>query len=231
MICSIIQHVLFEDLGFFSNILKDKNYELHYHQAGVTLPSAKEFLDSDLTIVMGGPIGVGDEAYYPFIKDELNLIAKRLEANKPILGVCLGAQFMAKALGAKVYPNKQKEIGWSPLEISPDGDKSPLRHLNKRFVLHWHGDTFDLPKGANHLASTPITPNQAFRVGKKILALQFHPELDSTRIEEWLIGHTCELMGVGADIRLLRSDSEKHGKDLKKYGTLFFEEWLEELKD
>ncbi|MDR2405375.1 MAG: glutamine amidotransferase [Deltaproteobacteria bacterium] len=229
MICRVIQHVLFEDLGFFDKILKERGYELKYHQAGVNLPSSEEFLQSDLAIVMGGPIGVGDRELYPFLNLELKFLEKRLKADRPTLGICLGAQLMAYALGAEVYPNTQKEIGWSTLDISPQGIESPLNQLQDTFVLHWHGDTFNLPQGAELLASTKITPNQAFKVGNNILALQFHPEVEIQRIEEWLIGHTCELMSSKMDIVKLRAESQKYGAPLKINGSLLLSEWLKGL--
>jgi GMP synthase (glutamine-hydrolysing) len=114
--------------------------------------------------------------------------------NKPTIGICLGAQLIAHALGAKVYAGHQKEIGWNELEIKLlDSDSNVLTSLESIKVLHWHGDTFDLPNNATLLASSTIYPNQAFSVGNKILALQFHLEMIEESFEKWLIGHTCEI--------------------------------------
>jgi GMP synthase (glutamine-hydrolysing) len=229
MTCRVIQHVLFEDLGIFEDVLKKRGHEIIFHQAGVNLPTQEEWLGSDIGIVMGGPIGVGDTAIFPYIEDELSLVTARAKAAKPTLGVCLGAQFLAKALGAEVYPNTEKEIGWSELKLSRVGKASPLRHLEGVPVLHWHGETFDLPPCALPLASTPITKSQAFAMGENILALQFHPEVDAARLEQWLIGHSVELGLAKADVAALRQGAQSHGAALKAAGTLLLEEWLDKL--
>ena len=230
MNCAIIQHVLFEDLGTFKRILEERGWTLSFCQAGAEpLPPAR-FLDSELSVVLGGPIGVNDGDDYPFIKTELELIKKRIDSGRPILGICLGAQFIAKAMGARVYPNAQKEICWSGLDLSGAGRGSPLGKLEGAAVLHWHGDTFDIPEGAELLASTPVTRNQAFRAGGNILALQFHPEADSDRLEQWLIGHTCELGASKISPEELREGGRKHGKTLKDKGAAFFQEWLDGLR-
>jgi GMP synthase (glutamine-hydrolysing) len=225
----VVQHVLFEDLGVFAEPLRERGYEAAFFQAGVELPSAKAFLDAALCIVLGGPIGANDEGLYPFIADELRLVGERIKASRPLLGICLGAQYMAKALGARVYPNKGKEICWSALDLTPEGMGSPLKSLEGQPVLHWHGDTFDLPEGAELLASTAVTKNQAFSLGPRILALQFHPEADSARQEQWLIGHSSELGSAGVDIPALRADGLKHGPPLKPKGIRMLEDWLGRL--
>src|SRR5262249_57807158 len=122
---------------------------------------------AEVLIVLGGPIGVYQEQDYPFLTDELRVLERRLAADLPTLGICLGAQLMARALGAKVYAGPRKEIGWSPLHLSAAGRRSCLAPLAKRqaAVLHWHGDTFDLPAGATHLASTPDYPHPALACG------------------------------------------------------------------
>lgn len=128
-------------------------------------PTEEEWLAADLAVVLGGAIGVYDQVLYPFLKDEKDLIRKRLESQKPLLGICLGAQLIASVLKSRVYPGKGKEIGWGGVELTEAGRKSPLRFLDGyRPVLHWHGDTFDLPEGAELLASTPVSPHQAFRM-------------------------------------------------------------------
>ena len=229
MNCIAIQHVLFENLGTFEEVLKKRGFEIRFHQAGVDLPEPSDFLASDLAVILGGPIGANDEADYPFIADELKLAESRIGSGKPILGICLGAQLIARAMGAKVYPNKEKEICWSPLSLSAEGLNSPLKHLSEAFVLHWHGDTFDLPEGSALLASTQATKNQAFQIGKHVLALQFHPEADCRRLEQWLVWHACELNLIRASPGKLRAGGLKYGEALKEKGALFFAEWLSAL--
>ncbi|MDR2199166.1 MAG: glutamine amidotransferase [Deltaproteobacteria bacterium] len=231
MLCRVIQHVLFEDLGLFSGVLADRGYGIEYHQAGVDLPGPVEWLEADLRIVMGGPIGVGDRASYPYIEDEINLVRRAVESGGAVLGICLGAQFLAAAMGAAVYPNTGPEIGFGPLELTPAALDSPLGRLKDVPVLHWHGDTFDVPKGAERLASTPGTPNQAFRRGGGILALQFHPETDFSRFEQWLIGHTAELSRHNLDPARLRKEARAHAPLLAERAPLFFNDWLDGLKN
>lgn len=181
---------------------------------------------ADLLVVLGGPIGAYEDDRYPFLADELNILKRRLRAGRPALGICLGAQLMARALGARVYPGPAKEIGWSLLTLTEAGRSSPLRHLSETSVLHWHGDTFDLPVGARLLASTPICANQAFAIGSRALALQFHGETEGGDIERWLIGHACEIAAAGLDPRSIRADTERNGERLRTAGSRVFTEWL-----
>ena len=204
-----IQHLAFEDLGILEDTFYELGYRVRYFEAGVDdLKPALEF--EGLTIILGGPIGVYETEDYPFLNDEINYLQQRLAKNLPTLGICLGAQLIAHALGANVYAGHQKEIGWSQLTLA-SVENNPLIPLENTAVLHWHGDTFDLPEGSELLASSDIYPNQAFRVGQNILALQFHVEVASDSMEKWLIGHTCELRKAGFNIQDLRFDNFKYG--------------------
>jgi GMP synthase (glutamine-hydrolysing) len=135
---------------------------------------------------------------------------------------------MARALGSKVYPNGTKEIGWSPLQLTPEGERSCLKDLAgcAYQVLHWHGDTFDLPEGALCLASTAITKNQAFSYGETALGLQFHLEIDVTDIERWLIGHAHEITATPVTNSHLRADSAKHGAAVAASAAKCLTNWL-----
>ena len=174
-----IRHVPFEDLGTLAAVLADHGYAIAYKVAGIDTLAAIDPAGPDLLIVLGGPIGAYEEDAYPFVLDELRLLERRLATDLPTLGICLGAQLMTRALGARVYPGPQKEIGWSPLTLTEAGSRSCLRCLSpeRTPVLHWHGDTFDLPDGATRLASTEVCENQAFSWGSRALALQFHAEV------------------------------------------------------
>ena len=142
--------------------------------------------------------------------DELRLLERRVRTARATLGICLGAQLIARALGSPVYPGARKEIGWGPLELTTYGRHSPLQHLDTVPVLHWHGDTFDLPDGADRLASTAVTANQAFAVGPAIFALQFHAEVEAKNFERWLIGHRLEIASVaGLSVGGLRDDAQR----------------------
>ena len=226
-----IRHLAFEDLGTLAPLLLERRYAIAFREAGVDALDDLRHLDPDLLIVLGGPIGAYEEAIYPFLTSELKLIEARLRAGRPTLGICLGAQLMARALGARVYPGPAKEIGWSPLSLTQAGFASPLSALapDLTAVLHWHGDTFDLPKDATLLASTELTPHQAYAVGSHTLALQFHAEVDPTQIERWLIGHTVEIGAAKLSVPTLREDSQRFGPTLARQGRQVFEAWLDGL--
>ena len=208
-----IQHLAFEDLGALEDIFYQLGFRVRYFEAGVD-DLNKAFQHKGLTIILGGPIGVYETDDYPFLQQEIDLLKVRLEENLPTLGICLGAQLIAHAMGAKVYVGYQKEIGWSELSIS-NTPNNLLAPLSDTAVLHWHGDTFDLPEQAELLASSDVYPNQAFSVGKNILALQFHLEVAAESLEKWLIGHTCELRKANINIPALRADNEKYALPLE----------------
>ncbi len=224
--CLVMQHVAFEDLGTFAPVLEEMGFAIRYFP--VEEPPAEEaWLAAELAVVLGGPVGVYDQVLYPFLKVEKELVKKRLEADRPLLGICLGAQLIAAVLKARVYPGRGKEIGWSGIELTEAGRHSPLHVLEGyRPVLHWHGDTFDLPEGAELLASTPMTPHQAFRLGSRILALQFHPEVDTEHFERWLVGHACELGHSAVDPRRLRQEAHRVGAQARVYGQTLLQEWI-----
>jgi GMP synthase (glutamine-hydrolysing) len=153
--------------------------------------------DSDVLVMMGGPMSVNEESLYPYITREMGLVRDFISAGKKVFGVCLGAQIMAKALGAKVYAGPEKEIGWYDIELADGGMQDPLMKklaldpgagdVQKRFkVFHWHGETFDIPEGAVRLAQSKLYPNQAFRLGKSAYAFQFHIEVKKDMIYQWL---------------------------------------------
>src|SRR6202158_5448010 len=138
--CVAVRHVAFEDLGLLGPLLAARGYDIRYHDAGIARFDAETLVAPDLVVVLGGPIGVYERDSYPFIGDEIAAIAARIAANKPLLGICLGAQMMAAALGARVEPGPVKEIGWGPLAMTAAGKTSVLALLGTSPVLHWHGD-------------------------------------------------------------------------------------------
>ena len=182
--------------------------------------------------MLGGPIGAYDDDLYPTLKDELNLLEMRLSANRPTIGICLGAQLMARALGARVYPAGLKEIGWGQITLGPAGCESVVRHLgqNDTAVLHWHGDTFDLPKAATLLASTEKCRNQAFSWGGNALGFQFHPEATAARLEQRFIGHACEIAGAKLSVAALRADTVRYAAHLEIQARKCFDEWLTSIE-
>lgn len=228
-LATVIRHLAFEDLGSLEPVLSQQGYSIQYLEAGMDDLSAIAPLNTDLLIVLGGPIGAYDEQDYPFLVDELRILEQRLAADLPTLGICLGAQLMARALGANVYPGGQKEIGWSPLTLSAAGQQSPLKHLTTQStpVLHWHGDTFDLPTGAIHLAASDKYVNQAFSWGKNGLGLQFHPEVTKRGLERWFIGHAGEI-GATPDVSVaqLRQDTARYADQLMAQASKIWSDWL-----
>lgn len=226
--CVAFRHVAFEDLGLLEPLLAERGFRVQYLDAGVDDLGAVDPLAPDLLVVLGGPIGANDDTDYPFLADETRTLAARLAADRPTLGLCLGAQLMARALGARVYPAPEKEIGWTGIRLTPAGRSSCLRHLDDdTAVLHWHGDTFDLPAGAEHLAATDACPNQAFRYGRNGLALQFHAEAAGAPLERWFIGHTGEIATTpGVTVPRLRAGTARCSERLTERGRRCFSEWL-----
>lgn len=229
--CTVIRHVAFEDLDLLEPCLRQRGFDIAVVDAARDGVQDIDPLADDLLVVLGGPIGVYDQVDFPFMADEIALLARRLEADRPTLGICLGAQAMAAALGARVYPNPLgKEIGWSGLTLTHEGEASPLDVLSGNPVLHWHGDVMDLPAGAVRLASTPQTPTQAFSWGLYGLALQFHVEVSAAGLERWYVGHVAEISAVpGVDVPGLRAAAQIHAPAMRTLAPRLFGQWLDQL--
>ncbi|MFT3749698.1 MAG: type 1 glutamine amidotransferase [Agriterribacter sp.] len=192
------QHVPFEDLGYIETWCRDKRYLLtatKWFESG-NLP---ELADIDWLIVMGGPMGVYDNEAYKWLDTEKAFIKQCIDADKMVIGICLGAQLIAAALGAKVYPNTEKEIGWFPVQLTEKGKRSSwFNDFPGTFtVLHWHGDTFDLPEEAELLVKTNVCINQAFAYQSNVLALQFHFETTKQSLSNMI--HHCRHELVKSD--------------------------------
>jgi GMP synthase-like glutamine amidotransferase len=170
-----LQHVPFEGLGSIAPWLESAGYQItatkFYESA--SLPDPEKF---DLLIIMGGPMSVNEDDRFPWLRTEKQFIRHTIESGKAVLGICLGAQLIASALGESVYPNRRKEIGWFPIEGIPPKQESTFCFAPSLEVFHWHGETFDLPEGAVLLARSEACENQAFQLGQNIIGLQFHLE-------------------------------------------------------
>ncbi len=169
------QHVPFEGLGSMEIWLREAGYEIGMTRwyAGELAPDAAGI---ELLIVMGGPISVNDLGDHPWLAAEKDFLRRWIDEDRPLLGVCLGAQLIASALGARVYPNAVKEIGWFPVTAVTPLPEHAFRFPPEQTVFHWHGETFDLPDGAIHLARSAGCEHQAFQVGRHVIGLQFHLE-------------------------------------------------------
>lgn len=188
-----IQHVPFESPGFILEWAQDKGFNTSFtrmYEDGQFPPIA----GIDWLVVMGGPMGVHDEEEFEWLNDEKQYIRRAIDAGKKVLGICLGSQLIANVLGAKVYRNGQKEIGWWPL-TTIDPHHPLTRNFPEQFnVFHWHGDTFDLPAGATHLFSTGACTNQGYLVGTKVAGLQFHMEVDENLVAQMVQHGKAELV-------------------------------------
>jgi GMP synthase (glutamine-hydrolysing) len=226
-----LRHIAFEDLGLLAPIMEREGWDVCFSEAAVDDLLSDSIRNADLLVILGGPIGAYETDTYPFLKSEIALIEHRLSLDLPTLGICLGSQLMAKALGSRVYAGPVKEIGWGSIELTSEGASScldPLRDADAA-VLHWHGDSFDLPKGARRLASSMHYENQAFAYGRNILALQFHLEADPRRLEEWYVGHAVELAAAGVSVTELRAATLKRANGLVSQADRVFTRWLQEI--
>jgi GMP synthase (glutamine-hydrolysing) len=221
-----VRHVHFEHLGALEPLLAAAGYVVRYLEA----PTAnwQDQKSPDLLVLLGGPISVNDDVDYPFLVHELAFVKQHLQEGRATLGLCLGAQLMARALGQRVFSMGHKEVGWSALTPTPAGAMHPLRHLlyESLPVLHFHGETFDLPEGAELLASTALCQHQAFSLGPRALGLQFHPEVTAEQLESWWVGHTGELAQLRLSVPELRQQSAELAPRLSAPLRVFFNEWL-----
>lgn len=202
----IIQHVAFEGPGSLLPIFEAAGDSVAYTKlfAGEQLPAVD---DLDWLVVMGGPMGVNDEKQYPWLGPEKAFIREVIEAEKIVLGICLGSQLIAAALGARVRRNPLPEIGWFPVTFSPEA--KDFGFPEKMTVFHWHGDTFDLPSGAVVLAKSEGCLNQAFSLGNRVLALQFHPEATAQTVQG-MISHCGHELVAGEFIQSAKELAAEH---------------------
>ena len=221
------RHVPFEGLGLIEPALEER---------GISIEFADWFRNPDETpgvsgaaglIVMGGPMSANDDL--PYLKQEMEHIRQAVERGQPVLGVCLGAQLAAKALGARVYRNPVKEVGWFEIELTEAGRQDPLLSAldGRETVLQWHGETFDLPDGAEWLARSEVCRNQAFRVGATLYGLQFHLEVTPEMIADW-----CVQDANCGDVRELAApiDPYRNAARLAGLSRLVFGRWAALLK-
>ena len=233
----VLRHVPHETLGSLDPLLAAASItfqDVDFSQQ----PTAHPHLDGHCGLVLlGGPMNVDETEKYPHLSLELELIAEAIQRELPVLGICLGAQLIAKALGAPVYPNPVKEIGWYDLRPTQQASSDRLfAHLTRtEKVFQWHGDTFDIPRDAVHLASSPLCENQAFRYGKNVYGLQFHLEVDPTMIARWLDvpENQNEIASLGGEIdpQQIRHETPAYSKRLRELSQHIFAAFLRLIHD
>lgn len=223
----IIRHVPHEGIAGYRLPVEEAGYAIS--RIDVTDPefASVDLREPDLLIMMGGPMGVYEQDIYPWINCQKHRLQMRLDADRPTLGVCFGAQMMAAAMGAHVYAGPHKEVGFHAVEILEPAQTGPLRHLSDVPVLHWHGDTFTLPTGAELLASSHVYDHQAFRRGSNILALQFHAEMgEDPRFDAWIEQWPGAVIEAGGDEASLRAAHDRHGPGAVAAARAMLREWL-----
>jgi len=224
----IIRHTPYEGIAGFRQPVEEAGFVID--RVDVTDPdfSSIDFLEPDLVVMMGGPMGVYERDAHPWIDCEIARLALRIAAGRPTLAVCLGAQIVAAAMGARVFQGPVKEVGFAPIALNQAGARSPLRHIADVSVLHWHGDTFDLPDGAELLATSESYP-QAFRRGPNLLALQCHPEMgDDPRIDIWM-EDAAYIEAAGLTVAELRAQHDALGPAAVVAGQKLIADWLDRI--
>ncbi|NOZ76905.1 MAG: type 1 glutamine amidotransferase [Euryarchaeota archaeon] len=221
----VLQHEACEPLGIFEDVLKGRGVPYRYCRLFKEEPP--EDMDGYTgLVILGGPMNVYQEDEYPFLLEEDNLILEAVQREIPTLGICLGAQLIAKALGARVYKGKKKQIGWYPLRMTGRAGEDPLfsGFPGELKVFQWHGDTFELPDGATLLARDDLY-HQAFRYGKAY-ALQFHLEITKEMIEDWISQYDDEVEDERIDTGKIAADTRRYIEDLNRRGRRLMEGFL-----
>jgi GMP synthase (glutamine-hydrolysing) len=222
----VIRHVDHEGIAGYREPIEAAGYSVDRVAAHQTGCARLDTLSPDLLVVMGGPMGVYDTDRFPWLTGEIEVLRRRLEAGRPTLGVCLGSQLIAAALGAEVRRGPMREIGFAPIELTDEGRQGPLRHLADTDMLHWHGDTFDVPGGCDLLATT-ANYAQAFARGSSMLALQFHAEMgEDPRFDQWLVNDAADIAEAGETPERLREAHDRLGPGAVRAGQAMIAEWL-----
>lgn len=223
----VIQHIECEIPGTIADVLNEKGISIQTVDAYKGEPVPKEMGAAAGVVIMGGPMGVYEEDRYPFLCDEIRLIERAVKEDKAVLGVCLGSQLLAKALGARVTKGKKKEIGWYPVSLAKGATKDRLwTGVEPSFTAyHWHGDVFELPRGAELLASSASTPYQAFRYGGRAYGFLFHMEVTEKIIAGMVRSFSEELKQEAIDGRQIAEQAGNYLSSLQGIGRVVFRRW------
>lgn len=235
----LLKNTAAEGPGTVEDFLRDKGIFFKIVDCATEdIPGSREF---DTLVMLGGPMSVNEEEVYPYIRKEMALVKEFVAEGKRIFGICLGAQIMAKALGAKVYRGPEKEIGWYDIELTDEGIRDPLMKelavysrpkagdFGTRFkVFHWHGETFDIPEGAVRLAKSALYPHQAFRYGEGAYAFQFHIEVRKEMIYEWLKNESVDMNQIRKQTEAMYDDYL--GRAMNFYKGFFAQKQSQEVR-
>lgn len=229
----VLQHVAHEPLGTLHASIRSAGFRIRYVNYSREPDADVDMGRYDGLIVLGGPMGVYQTSEHPHLTREIALVTAAISADKPVLGICLGAQIIAHALGAAVAPLPTKEIGWYDVELTTEGRQDPmLSELGEgEPIFQWHGDGFALPSGAVRLAGSAACPHQAFRYGRSVYALQFHLEVDAGMVDRWLDlpAHQDEVLATHGDggREAIRSATQTRIGPSMASGRRVFGRWLE----
>jgi GMP synthase-like glutamine amidotransferase len=228
-----IQHIECEHLGTFSDYFIERRIDFEYLKLfeGESFPNPMSY---DGVIILGGPMNAYEETEYPFLVNENSFIKESMKICKPVLGICLGAQLIAKASGAKVYTGECKEIGWSKIFLTEEGRFDEKMNVLGRelLVFQWHNDTFNIPNLAKRLAASDLFRNQAFSIGSSCYALQFHLEVTFEMVASWLKIYEDDLktLNDGFNPEIILRLSKKNIKNLNSKARLFCSKFLDFLR-
>ncbi|WP_395244553.1 glutamine amidotransferase [Agromyces sp. MMS24-K17] len=229
MLALVLRHDAGIGLGNLEPTLVEHGYEVRVVDTPATDVPSLDALAPDLVVVLGGDEGAYEGDVHAYIADEIAFLRERVAAERPVFGVCLGAQLLAAAMDAPVRKGPRKEVGYLEVVPTEAGDRSPVRHFRGVPVVQWHGDTFDLPEGVTHLASSAQYGNQAFSRGDWLLAVQFHPELTDDMHEDWVQRWGDELPEYGHTRDSLRADRARYSPQMQDASRRLLGEYLEGL--
>jgi len=227
----VLEHAEPETSGLIGDVLLERGVELTRVLADRGQPIPVSMEDHAGLLVMGGPMGVYEADRYPHLREEIRLIRQAVEASKPVLGICLGSQLVAAALGADVRPHR-KEIGWHEVTLTEEAARDSLwKEIDSPLdVLHWHGDAFDLPSGARHLASSALTRYQSFGFGENVYGILFHMEMDEGMIQALADRFPDDLTKTGTTKEALVSRIGTSLPEMRRVGRIVFERWAALLR-
>jgi GMP synthase (glutamine-hydrolysing) len=227
----VLQHVAHEILGTLNPLLKRAGFRIRYVNFARHPDAEPNLTGYAGLVILGGPMSANDSNRLPHLTTEMKLIEQALKLNIPVLGICLGAQLIAKTLGAAVYPNEQKEIGWHDVSPTDDAREDPLLSAFKPIerIFQWHGETFDIPRSTHHLAFSSLCANQAFRYERNVYGFQFHLEVDAPMIHRWLRvpENQREIAAMGGCAEHIRSETPSQIGRLMELSERIFGEFIE----